>query len=86
MPEAETPTLDSVLREMWLGARDTGVDGIRGALYLAIQLGLLSEEMRELWLRRIKECPGHADGSRAWCAYCGDVDCRGDEEDPCEDV
>lgn len=41
--------------------------------------GALTDDERELWRRRMGECPGHDDeGGRVWCAFCGDLPVRGE--------
>lgn len=65
-----------ILNRMWRCLRNDASDPQMARLYGAIsalhQIGALTSDEAELWLRRIKECPGHDDeGGRVWCAYCG---------------
>lgn len=73
-----TDMTTDALREAWRGLRNganaTDVAFVRGMVEMGFVVGALSNEQVELWLRRIKECPGHNDeGWRDWCAYCGDM-------------
>ena len=66
------------LHEVWLQLRDDAsrlmTEYMVGAINMAFTLGALSEDGVELWLYRMKQCPGHADeGGRSWCAYCGEM-------------
>lgn len=44
-----------------------------GALDAMLRLGLITQEQHGLWDLALKSCPGHRDGGRVWCAYCGDL-------------
>lgn len=50
---------------------------VKGAIALAKDIELLTDDQAELWYRRIETCPGHDDeGGRNWCSYCGSMqDC-----------
>ncbi len=68
--------VDTILKRLWHELRNfsdnSQVGFVQGAVYMSHWLGELDENMLELWLRRIKTCPGHDDeGGRDWCAYCG---------------
>lgn len=67
-----------LLEALWRQLRnDCGVVSVafaHGALLFAALSGAITEEQRELWLRRFQTCPGHDDeGGRVWCAYCGNM-------------
>ena len=69
---------EDVLDVMWRELRNDYSEGQLARFYGAVtalnQVGLVSAEQVELWLYRIKECPGHDDeGGRSWCAYCGNI-------------
>lgn len=69
---------DTVLREIWKELRNDASERALaialGAINMAGALHALTPDMVELWQHRIKSCPGHDDeGSRVWCAYCGDI-------------
>lgn len=69
--------IDGELHRWWLELRDDGTkrDHVAASIEFAFRLRLLSEDSRELWLRRIATCPGHDDeGGRSWCAYCGELE------------
>ncbi len=44
-----------------------------GALDTLRYLGQIDEEQHRLWGLALKTCPGHRDGGRVWCAYCGNL-------------
>ena len=76
---------DEYLHTLWCelrnDARPIAIAHIRGAIDMAKQSGLITTEQAELWERLIDTCPGHDDeGSRAWCAYCGDMPAGGEEK------
>ena len=67
------------MQALWLEMRDgAGPEAqfkAAGAIELARVVGLFSDDIAELWLRRVRHsCPGHDDeGGRDWCAYCGEM-------------
>lgn len=68
--------VEQVLTDLWRDCRDDlrHRPHVRVCICFAYDLGLLTPEQRELWMRRIEACPGHDDeGGRSWCAYCGDM-------------
>jgi hypothetical protein len=67
---------ETALRDEWRKLRDDAryYDCAAAAVRFAAQCGLLDDQERELWLRRLLMCPGHDDeGGRSWCAFCGDM-------------
>jgi hypothetical protein len=56
-------------KELRDDASSVAIRVFTGKVSALCSVGLLTEEQRELWLRRSATCPGH-DG-RAWCAFCG---------------
>lgn len=69
-------TTDDIMKTAHLAARDDAARGIpyaHGAADALLASGQMDEEKHRLWGLALKTCPGHADGPRAWCAYCGDV-------------
>jgi hypothetical protein len=73
-------SVDAFLWELWRKLRNNAseekIQYVRGAIEMAWHLKAFSAEIRELWGRRIKTCPGHEDdlGSRDWCAFCGQME------------
>lgn len=75
-PEETREAAHAYLRDQWLDLRNDCSRPMRtwtlGAVAMARELGLLSDDEADLWRRRIDTCPGHDDeGGRSWCAYCG---------------
>jgi hypothetical protein len=69
-------TAREALAGRWRDLRDDarGAPAVRACIDFAWDVGLITMDERELWLRRITTCPGHDDeGGRSWCAYCGDI-------------
>lgn len=69
--------VDDLLRQRWLHMCDDAGAAPTAAMHAVIKFaydtGLLDCVRAELWMRRVSTCPGHDDGTRSWCAYCGDV-------------
>lgn len=68
--------VEHVLGQRWRAIRDDA--GLAAPAELCIDfaydVGLLTDQERELWTLRIATCPGHDDeGGRVWCSYCGDM-------------
>lgn len=69
---AATLFLDREWRQLRNSCDREAVVRVQGAIDALGAAGVLSDTEHELWLRRIRECPGHDDeGGRKWCAYCG---------------
>lgn len=69
--------IDTYLQSLWEAMQDSYPDNalmFKGALNMALFIGLITQEKHELWNLRIKNCPNpdHI-GGRVWCAYCGDI-------------
>ena len=78
------------LQEQWKelrnDARFSNQVSVAAVIVAFHAIGLLDNDRRELWLLRIRSCPGHFDeGGRTWCAYCGDLTPEEGEEDANED-
>jgi hypothetical protein len=74
MQESAKNWLDHQWRELRNDKSLHKVMVVTGAIFFGLEIGALTVEESELWLRRINTCPGHDDeGGRKWCAYCGDL-------------
>ncbi len=75
--EQRAQVVNDALLDEWRALRDDAryYDCAAACVRLAHRVGLLTDEQRELWLRRLTTCPGHEDeGGRQWCAFCGEMD------------
>lgn len=73
---------EGALRQDWAEARD-GTSTLRSLLdriNILERAGVFDAKTAELWNLRIRTCPGHDDGSRRWCAYCGELPMEQDDE------
>ena len=71
------------MNEVWLELRNDGsereLQWAYGAIAAFRGVGLFDADRAELWLERLKRCPGHDDEcGRVWCSYCGTL--RQEEE------
>lgn len=67
---------EQAFMECWRDLRDDArrKPQVIAVVNFAYDVGLLTLEQLELWLRRLDTCPGHEDeGGRDWCAYCGNM-------------
>lgn len=85
MSEDAKTLAEHYLRGRWLSMRDDGAAVQRahalGSIRALEFCGVITPPIAELWQRRLDTCPGHDDeGGRRWCAYCGDMPKRGDDE------
>jgi len=69
-----------VLMDAWLDLRNdasqTKLQRFWDGVDVLNAVGLLTDDERELWRRRVLDCPtpSHNDeGGRTWCAYCGNL-------------
>jgi len=71
-----TLTANEIMQECHFGMTDDFPKGeiyANGALDTLLKLGVFTEEQHRLWGLALKSCPGHRDGGRVWCAYCGNL-------------
>lgn len=71
-----TPSANEIMQEAHFQMTDDfpmGEAYARGALDTLLKLGIVTQEQHRLWSLALKSCPGHRDGGRVWCTYCGDL-------------
>lgn len=77
-------TPNQIMQECHFGMCDDHVRGepyAHGALDTLRNLGQIDQEQHRLWGLALKTCPGHRDGGRVWCAYCGNLSPESEGDD-----
>lgn len=80
LKDAAEETLRAHWRDLCDAATPDRMAYMRGAIGMALALGAISETEYKVWHSAIESCPGHDGGGRQWCAYCGDLNDRGNRD------